>query len=407
MKRRMEAAALAAVGLLGVVTALAQQGAIYGTVKLDSDREITGVIRWEQEEAYWVHHFNGRHGKPRDISFLDDDDQEKILDQQPGPQLQLDDGTVIEFVKWFSSGELRPTDFAIEFGAIDRLELKGSWVDVTLRDGTEFEAYGGSNDIETEIFVKSEDGTERELDWDEIDSIQFAETPAGHPQFVPQLYGRVKTRSGTLTGLVIWDNDERFATDKLDGDLATGEEVSIEFGEILSIISRGNSSVVVTRDGAERELFNSNDVDADNRGIVVVNPAFGRALIDWSVFEEVTYKQMPEDFLPARSFWTVKPLSGTVETHDGKRLSGKLIYDVDEGSTAESLDGRAEGIDYDIPLRLVARVEPHEDGSSTVTLVDGTTLKMTGDRDVSSSNNGILVDKAFLPWGEVKSISFE
>ena len=67
----------------------------------------------------------------------------------------------------------------------------------------------------------------------------------------------------------------------------------------------------------------------------------------------------------------------------------------------------ANGIQYEIPFRLISRVEPGEDGTSTVTLVSGETVKLSGDRDVSASNNGIIVEREFMTWADVKSITFE
>ncbi|MEM9305551.1 MAG: hypothetical protein AAGE01_25805, partial [Pseudomonadota bacterium] len=210
-------------------SAVASPAVIFGTIETEDGKTYTGAISWDGEEAYWVQHFNGRSAYPFDLSAFDADTRDEILDQQPGPQIELG-STTIELVKWFSKPELRPTEIAVEFGAIDRLDVSRGRVVITLRDGSELISDGGSNDIGADILVLGADGAERDLDWDEIETIVFSEAPAGHPLWPDQLFGAVTTVHGTFDGIMAWDSDERFADEELDGDLPDGEELSIEFG---------------------------------------------------------------------------------------------------------------------------------------------------------------------------------
>jgi hypothetical protein len=44
--------------------ALADSGRLYGTVVTTEGKEITGAIRWDDEEVFWTDHFNGKKAEP-------------------------------------------------------------------------------------------------------------------------------------------------------------------------------------------------------------------------------------------------------------------------------------------------------------------------------------------------------
>lgn len=402
MEKRLRARLTGLAALLAGSAVAADPAVLFGTVTTDDGRTLEGALNWGAEEQYWVQHFNGRSRDPLDLSSLDPRTRDAILAEQPGPQIEIGKLT-IELVKWLSPPELRPTDFAVEFGAIERLLVEDGVTTVVLRDGVRLETAGGSNDLDAELQILVADGSQRAVAYEDVRAVVFATAPEGHPTFPPQLYGRAETRFGELSGVLAWDSDERLATEMLDGEIG-GEEVVLEFGTIVTIEPLDNQSRVVARDGRELVLEGTNDVNDDNRGLIVVGVDVGRILVAWEDLERVTFAPLASGSLPGREAWDRSAaLTGTVVTAEGE-LSGELRYDVDERSRFETLDGYVGESRSWIPLRLVAEIERSDD-EAVVTLRDGRRWTMSRDRDVGGNHNGILIVGAdrqrYVRWGDV------
>ena len=60
-------------------------------------------------------------------------------------------------------------------------------------------------------------------------------------------------------------------------------------------------------------------------------------------------------------------------THSGRRLAGRLVYDLDESETTNSLDAPSGGVDYILPFGLVAAIVPRsgEKGDAVKATVEG------------------------------------
>ena len=104
------------------------------------------------------------------------------------------------------------------------------------------------------------------------------------------------------------------------------------------------------------------------------------------LFGRVTYT----DFPPGR------PLTGSVTTRAGRRLTGRLVYDLDESETTETLDAPSQGVDYTIPFGLITSIVPvgrEERGAqrARVTLHDGEELQLERTGDLGEGNAGILI----------------
>lgn len=111
------------------------------------------------------------------------------------------------------------------------------------------------------------------------------------------LRGTVTTRSGeTLEGDILWDADEGWSWETLDGSFRD-VEMAVEFARIASIRRASSRSAEVTlRDGRSWELQDSNDVDDGNRGILVrladegaPTGEGGWVLLTWDEFLEVRF----------------------------------------------------------------------------------------------------------------------
>jgi hypothetical protein len=111
-------------------------------------------------------------------------------------------------------------------------------------------------------------------------------------------------------------------------------------------------------------------------------------------------------------------LTGSVTTRDGRRLAGRLVYDLDESETTESFDAPSKGVDYTIPFGLIASIVPpggHESGPprARVTLHDGEELQLELDGDLGNGNAGMLIfvegstRPEYVPWAEVEKVDFD
>ncbi|MDJ0656726.1 MAG: hypothetical protein QNJ40_21375 [Xanthomonadales bacterium] len=403
---------IAAITVWLAAPAVAQDtGFIYGTVTLEDDTEVTGSLRWDGEEVAWIHHFNGTKAEPADISFLSDRDQDTIIDRQPGPQMNFN-GHIVEFIKVFGGGELEPQDFAVEFGALSELELTGGdRLIMTLRDGSRIEADGGSNDISTgtDIEVQVNEGTLRSLDWRDIEKVRFHAPTGPVARFPQHLFGTVDTELGQFTGFVEWDQDERWPSEKLDSEM-DGREEEVEFASIRRIQKDGDGSLVTLTDGVEKFMTGTNDVDSDNRGIVVTIPDMGRVELEWEIFKAVDFLPLPEGLPAYQDYAGMAEMQGTVATDSGTHR-GKLMFNVDHRLAVESLVGRNKGIHYTLPFHLIQRIEPQDAGSSRVTMKNGRDFELRAFDDVTEKNDGVVIwtgakEPVYVPWSEVKSVSF-
>lgn len=138
--------------------------------------------------------------------------------------------------------------------------------------------------------------------WDDLRRIRLhppGETAgSGWPAAVRPLRGTVSTRSGeALEGTILWDADEAWSWDFLDGSLRD-VEMAVEFEHIAAIRrTSSRSAVVILRDGRTWELEDSNDVGEENRGILVQVAGDGTAAaeetwvqVTWDEFQEVRFQ---------------------------------------------------------------------------------------------------------------------
>ena len=172
-----------------------------------------------------------------------------------------------------------------------------------------------------------------------------------------RLHGTVRTRKGDFTGFLQWDREECVGSDELDGHTAQGE-LGLRFDTIRSIARHaGDSSLVTLLDGREMVLSDTREVGHENRGMYVDDRRYGRVLVSWEAFERVDFS--PGGSGPAYDdFPRGRPLTGSVTTRAGRRVAGRLVYDLDESEITETLDAPSQGVDYTIPFGLIASIVP-------------------------------------------------
>jgi hypothetical protein len=108
---------------------------------------------------------------------------------------------------------------------------------------------------------------------------------------------------------------------------------------------------------------------------------------------------------------------GSVTTRAGRRLAGRLVYDLDESETTETLDAPSQGVDYTIPFGLITSIVPpgredHGAQRARVTLQSGEELQLERTGDLGEGNGGMLIfvdgrqSPEYVPWTDVEQVDF-
>ncbi len=406
---------LAIILVLTASAASAQDdGFIYGKVTTIDGNEYMGALRWGKEEAYWTDMFNGTKTENNNIDLLSREELAYLEDRERNRYVNRNDSWInVRWSEWDYDDDFIH-QFVVQFGEIKSIRPRGrDWVDVELQNGDTYEIDGsGTNDVGGKVRVNDNELGMIELNFSRIERIEFMATPRKlDEKFGEPLYGTVETDLGRFTGFVQWDHDERVSTDKLDGDTYDGD-VSIDFGKIKSIERMGYSrSMIVLNSGRELELRGSNDVNDENRGIIVTVAGMGRVDIPWKDFDKVTFEEAPNSGPDYDSFKDQKKLKGQVVTTNGDTHSGEVIFDLDESWNYEVIDGKDDDAEFIIPLRNVASISPRNYAFSYVTLKNGEKLLLGDTHDVSDENNGVLIraggDPVYVPWEKVEEIKLE
>jgi hypothetical protein len=394
------------------------QGFLYGRVTTDDGAAYLGRLRFgRDEEAFWGDYFNGSKG------------DNPWATHAPAGQAAEQRRPITIFGFEIPLGErqsdlVRP--FMARFGDIARIEARGRHVRVALKSGTVFDLNRmAASDFDDGVRVWDDRrGVVDLASWAggipppsrvRIRAIELL--PTARLGAVPaRLHGTVHTRQGDFSGFVQWDRQDCVGLDELEGRTGNGA-LSLRFDTIRSIARRsGDSSLVTLLDGREIALSGTREVGRGNRGMYVDDPRYGRVLVSWAAFERIDFSAAGsgpayDDFARGRS------LTGSVTTRGGRRLTGRLVYDLDESETTETLDAPSQGVDYTIPLGLVASIVPvgKERGArrAVVTLHDGEELQLDRAGDLGEGNGGMLIfidgreRPEYVQWTDIEQIDFQ
>ena len=382
---------------------------IYGKVTTHEGEVYQGQIRWGDEEAFWFDMFNSSKPENQNLKWLTDEEIEALnKNENKGWSIWGNNS-------WSYSNNDNTHIFACQFGDIQSLKpLRRSKVILEMKNGEVYKLEGGSNDVGAKIQVFDEEIGTIKIDWDNIEIVEFMETPSRlQAQGGDPLYGTVVTTTESFTGFLQWDHDERLSKDELNGE-TDGGDLDIEFGNIKSIERSGSRAAKVTlKSGRTYRLSGTNDVNSDNRGIIVNIPDQGRVDIEWDDFVEMTIEDnYPKVDISYNSFWGEKKIEGEILTLNGKKYSGQIVYDLDEAFQLEMLDGKVDEIEYMIPFSKIRNITPHNREETYVTLKDGKEFLLEDKVDVSEDNDGILVfssprDYDYIPWKQIEKITFD
>ncbi len=381
--------------------ASAHESLLYGRVTTADGTVYQGRMRWGgDQEALWGSYFNAFKSENPWVAYA--------------PRQRRSFGIFgLDIARWEAetAGE-RP--FVARMGDITRIERSGRDILVELKSGTEFVLNRmGSDELGDGLWVWDEAAGLVELREADIRTVEPLAAPRRGDPPLP-IYGTVRTPQGEFTGLVAWDRERSLGSDEVGGLTESDEYRSTRLDAVRSIERRGPSrSLVTLLDGTELLLSGTSDLGRNNRGLYVDDRRYGRVLIPWEVFERVDFDQAGsapayDDFPPGG------PLRGSVSTRSGRRLLGRLVFDLDESETTETLDAPSEGVDYTLLFGLIASITlPAGPGSATVTLHSGEELRLERAGDLSDENGGMLVFAAegraapdYVPWADVARIDF-
>lgn len=397
--------------IFAVSAAQAEKGRIYGKIYTDRGDVLEGPIRWDKNEASWDDMLDGykeqsrKAQKEKRRKYRDERSQVKIF----GLTIYKDGSS------WGSTRQS-----CIAFGHIKKM-IPDSDSDaiLLLKNGEEVYFENSSTDLGPgirEIVIEDADEGELELDWYDIDYIEFFDGGSVESNFGKRIFGTVTTsKAGEFTGWICWDVDEVFDSDIIDGRDRRRKR-KIKFSQIARIEKiSSQASLIVTDDGKEIRLDDSNDVDSGNRGIAISDRKLGRVIVSWDEFESLDLKQPSgADYVSYDDFDGSGPLYGTVYDEDGEAYTGYIRWDNDEEYGWEILDGEYRGVEFDIALENIKSIEKLSSRSSRITLWDGRQFKLRDSNDVNDDNNGIFIatgsdrdDEEVLDWEDFDRIEFK
>ncbi len=382
---------------------------LYGRIATVDGDTYEGRLRWGgDEEAFWGNYFNGakkenpwaahvpRERLPRDRHAIEIFGVEIFHRENP-----------IDLGRLFMS----------RFGDIARIEASGREVRVILKSGTvlDLDRFSAS-DFDDGVRVWDGRRGVTDLDSLRIRAIEFLPSP-GPRAASSRLHGTVRTRQGDFTGFIQWDREQCAGRDELHGKTADGER-TMRFDSIRSIARRSrDSSVVTLLDGREIALSGNREVGEGNRGIYVDDARYGRVLVSWNAFEDIEFS--PGGSGPAYGdFPPGGPLTGSVTTRAGRRLTGRLVYDLDESEVTETLDAPSEGVNYTIPFGLISSIalpgaDARDAQGARVTLHSGEELQLERKGDLGENNAGMLIfvdgneRPEYVPWTDVEQVDLD
>jgi len=378
-----------------------QNGRIHGTVTLEDETRLTGLLRWGEDEAFWDDHFNGTKTETPYQKY----------GERAGASSRSSGLLSFLSLRGFRIGEGR--QLIARFGDIAAIETRGpDLVDLNMKNGKRY-GVSGSGDIgET---LRLYDGTRtHSIPWDRIAGIEFSEAPDTLRDGGGRLYGRLETKRGHFEGAIAWDREERRPEDTLEGFRPNTEEtVTLPFARIREIAKQGRRAArIVLDDGSSMVLERRRDVSRDNRGIEVEDARYGRVIVPWRHFERLRFLSGKGSGPGYAAYHKTSLLHGRVWDKDGEMYLGRIIYDLDESERWEMLDGEIRGISYSIPFGYVDSMTPLNRRRTRVKLTTGAELVFRNTVDVNAGNGGLLIYEynaeppVYLRFADVREVVF-
>ena len=381
---------------------------LYATISLKNGKSYSGQVRWSYRDAAWDDLLEAYKDEPQIQEQIDIQGYEKN-------QKQSSEVFELSFMNLWEDKESKSRFvFKCQFGHIDRIICTSDEKSATvvLKNKRQIDLRRRTRDIGSDIVMYHAQLGKLEFDWGGIREINFSSAPARlENQLGAKIYGKALTVHGEIEGYITWDFDEEaFGADIIDGD-HQDVEYQLRFDQITSIQPERNGAIVILKNGQELFMRNSSDVNKENDGIFIKTKNHGMVNVGWSNLIHISFTEPQFDAKTYSDFREPKSLKGTVLTQDGQKISGRLVYDLDESWDIEILDGRTKGTKYYLPFYLLKSISPQNFNYSLVELRDGTKLLLGDEGDVNQNNNGILVlisssRTRYIPWEDVKTVTF-
>lgn len=381
------------------------EGLVHGRVVTDDGQVYEGRIRFGQdEETLWGHQFNGARASNPWIAYAP-------TEEMGGNRHAW---TVLGIEIGLRAAPRLERPFMARLGDITRIDARGRDLRVTLKSGTvaHLDRYEADDFADG---VRVWDGARGIVDLSErgIRSIEFFPASVSGTGPLP-LYGTVRTEAGDFTGLIQWEREAALQSDYLHGHGVDGP-ISLRFQEVRSIVRQGDgTATVILKDGSAMHLARLRGNRHPPRGTYVDDARYGRVLVSWDALRTVEFGSGGTGAGYDR-FRSGHPIAGTVTTRSGRSITGRIVYDLDESESTETLDAPADGIDYMIPFAKIAAIEPRaaEDWKGAhVTLRSGEVLRLERWGDLSPMAAGPLIFPAgggspeYIHWRDVERIEF-
>lgn len=369
---------------------------IFGEVTTVDNQTVKGYITWGNRQMYWTDIFHA--------------------DKLNNPYAHYFKNSGVQFINNTMQSSTPPTHvFICRFGNIKSIRQNTyNRVELQVKDGNIIDLTKGKHlDIGVSLNVYSPSEGNTNIHWEKISKIEFmeADQPDNRLHDVP-ITGIVKTSQGIYKGIITWNNDKRTQNALLDGMTSSGKN-SVPFHSIRQITKTNNACKIALKEGRELEMWGSNDINNQNRGILVSMPNIGTVYVPWKNFEMFEAVGLNEvRMLSYNDFTAPKRLSGSVKMKNGQTQQGILVFDLDEAMNFEILDGSNDNISYAIPFKYVKSIEPKNYKYSFITLTNNGALSLGDKEDVDARNSGLLIfspneTPVYVPWKEVGQITFQ
>lgn len=389
------------------------EGYIYGRVTTIDGNEYLGHFRWGGEETFWTDIYNA--------SKLDTKVFGHLIGQKKGTTEDAGwmgvDWSLSSIWEDRHSYSYSTHEFSCQFGNIVSIKYRGEKrLYLTLKNGAVIEVGGGGyNDVRASVTIYDEEIGKIKVRGSRIDQVDFMQTPrkvqetGGRP-----IYGSVITwDNDSIVGHIEWDHDEKLDTDILDGESGS-QDLKIPFGKIARIEPSRGRSLVVLESGREFMVHGTNDVNEENKGIIVTVDGLGHIDIPWSNVEKVNFFKDRKSSGPSYDdFKKPKGLSGTVELITGEKYNGLFAFDMDEVWEFEMLNAESHNLEFDIPFVNIRSIRPKNYNYSWVELKSGDKFLLGDTNDVSDNNGGVLMfpskneDPIKIRWTKIDHITFD
>ncbi len=389
------------------------QGLIYGKVTLTDGSVKNGIIQGKNRQLFWEDILMTLRKDNPPLKFLKSSEIKNLSDQEKKEKIEWGFMQI-----WKNNYPSRTNRLSCRFGDIASITSKGDREALlTLKNGSTIHVEGSDKyqDIGRYIHLSNTSGKWQRIDWKKIDKIEFEATPSkALVTTVKPLYGTVKTRYGNLTGYVKWDQDEGMTSSILDGK-EDGVLKKIRFWKISSIARiTDNSSLVMLSDGTEMTLTDTDDVGTSNHGLIIFVRNVGAVTVKWKDFIDVNFDKAQDGskLLAYDSFKPTEALSGWIKTNGGEKITGRIVYDLDEQWGSDMLEGYKEGLNYRIPFGSIRSIVRKNEQESLIVLHSGTKIVLGGQADVNDKNWGFLMwtnpeKPQYIPWNQVQIVYFK